>query len=293
MSPSARCAGCAGLAFAFAGATLAKTPELKSGWPQAPLKVDGTAAQWEGLMAPLPDLPVLVGVQNDGSFLYVCLKTSDTKVKEQLARTGLTVWVNGAGKEDRGYGVHFPLGAGLQHRRGGRGQPEATPTPDTNPTIDDSKVELIGPTTDDRFTVARGDADPIQAALGDDSGVTVLELRFPLSPTENHPLAVEAKPGATIAVGLETERPHFQRPTGSGTGDAGSSGGSGGWGGGSGSGGMGPGGMGGYGRGGHHGGMGHAQGEGGGDMPKPIKLWTRVTLAAAPAAPPSAPPPHS
>jgi len=298
MKPTARCAAYAGLAFALASGALAKTPEIRSGWPKAPVRVDGTADQWAGLMAPLPDVPVLIGVQNDGSYLYVCLKTSDPKVKEQLARTGLTVWVNGAGKDDRGYGVRFPLGTGVPHRRGARRQPEGTPPPDTGPTIDDSKLELIGPTVDDRFTVARRDADPIQAALGDDSGVTVIELRFPLSPSENHPLAVEAKPGATIAVGLETERPHLKRfgtPAGSEDeeGPGGDSGPRGGWGDSDPYGPVNPGGMGGYGRG-HYGGMGRGGGEGGGEMPKPMRLWTRVTLAVAPAVSPAAPPsPHS
>jgi len=299
MNSTIRCAGSVGLAILFAGAVAAKTPEIKSGWPHAPVKVDGTADQWAGLLAPLPGEPILLGVQNDSNDLYVCLKTSDPKVKAAIAHLGLTVWVSGTGKEDRAYGVRFPIGAGFHHGRGEQPTAESSPPQDFNPSVDGTKIELIGPTDKDRFTVPRADADPIQAAVGDDSGVMVIELRFPLSPSENHPLAVEAKPGAAIAVGLETERPHVERRTptsGSdrqggedqgGEGQGGWGGGHGGWGGGAGSGGMG-----GYGRGGgHHGGMGRGMGEGGGSMPNLIKVWTRVTLATTPPAPPAATPP--
>ncbi|MFI5166914.1 MAG: hypothetical protein ACHQQS_09865, partial [Thermoanaerobaculales bacterium] len=219
MRPIARLLVCTGLTVLFAGIAVAKDPETKSAWPPAPVRVDGTADQWAGHLAPLPDVPILLGVENDGAYLYLCLKTSDPKVKEQIAHLGMTVWVNGAGKDDRGYGVRFPMGAGLRRGRGERPSAENAPAPDLASSIDDAKVELIGPGVEDRFAVARADADPIQAALGDDAGVMVIELRFPLNPSENHPLAVEARPGATIAIGLETERPHPQRHTHTGKGE--------------------------------------------------------------------------
>jgi hypothetical protein len=271
----------------------AKTPEIKSAWPQVPLKVDGTAEQWGGHLDPLPDVPILLGVANDGSYLYLCLKTSDPKVKAQIAHLGMTVWVNGKGKNDRGYGVRFPVGAGFHRQRREGGEPESAPPPDLGAAVRGDVVELIGPTVDDRFKVERANAAPIEAALGDDSGVMVVELRFPLQPSEDHPLAIDAKPGDTVAVGLEVERPKMERRARGaegepGEGDQGGEGGEGGWGGGrrGGEGGWGGGGYdgsGGFGRGGHHGGMGGGMGEGGA-MPRLVKQWARVTLATAPAA---------
>ncbi|HUK12655.1 MAG TPA: hypothetical protein VLW17_05065 [Thermoanaerobaculaceae bacterium] len=277
-------------------AAFGKDLVVKSAWAGAPVKVDGTADQWAGHLEPLSDLPILLGVQNDGSYLYVCLKTSDPKVKAQIAHTGLTIWVNGAGKDSRGYGARFPIGGGFRRQRGGGAAPAPTPEGGSSPpapALNADDVELIGPTDEDRFRVPRLNADPVRAALGDDSGVTVIELAFPLKPSEDHPLAVEAAPGATVAVGFETERPRRQRPTPGAGGDGSEGEGRGGGGGGYGPGGGGYGGGGGFGGrggfgGGRHGGGGRGSWGEGGEMPKPIKLWAQVVLAAPPAAPPAA-----
>ncbi len=273
----------------------AKDFEIKSAWSPAQVKVDGTGDKWAGHLQPLSDLPLLVGVQNDGDYLYLCLKTSDPMTKIQLARLGLTVWANGGGKDAKGYGVRFPIPMRSGYGRRQGGAPSPTP-PDEQPrpglSADTSMVELIGPTEEDRFQVPRADANPIQAALGDDSGVMVIELRFPLKPSEERPLAVDAQPGKTIALGFETEMPKFRRGQGGQGGEGASGGGRGGQGGeGGGPPGGAPGGYGGMGRGGggrRGGGMGRGAGEGMSGMPKPIKLWTHVVLAAAPAAPPAA-----
>jgi hypothetical protein len=277
----------------------AKDIELKSAWPQAPVKTDGTAEQWGGHLQPLPDVPILLGVQNDGDFLYVCLKTSDAKLKAQIARLGMTVWLNGEGKDTRGYGARFPVGPGFHRPRTSGDAPTPPPQGERSQgaSVDASRVELIGPTESDRFPVARADAYPIQAALGDDVGVMVIELRFPLMATPDHPLAVEPKAGGTIALGLETERPHLQRGErgshGEGTepgdreGGGPPSGAPGGYGG-SGPGGYGGSGRGGYGGmgpgGGHRGGMGPGMGGDRSDMATAVKLWLLVKLAVAPAA---------
>jgi uncharacterized membrane protein YgcG len=286
----------AGVAMVWAAAGLARELEVTSAWPQAAVRVDGTGDQWGGHLLPLPDQPMLLGVQNDGKFLYLCLKTSDPKVKAQIRRMGMTVWVNGAGKDKRAYGVRFPVGMGLERMRGEGGGPRSTPSEGTAPDAlpDTTQLELIGPTDEDRLRVDRTSAEPVEAAFGDEEGVWVIELRFPLAPTDEHPLAVSAVPGATIALGLETERPKFRRGEQGGSGESGE-GGEGGEGGGRGEGGrgggMGPGGWGGGigGRAGRYGGgMGSEMGRRGYEMPTPIKVWTLVKLASGPAAPPLA-----
>ncbi len=280
-----------GAAMVWASVGLARELEVTSAWPQAQVRVDGTGDQWAGHLVPVPDEPILLGVQNDGSFLYLCFKTSDPKVKALIRRMGLTVWVNGAGKHTRAYGVRFPVGVGFERMRGERGGPRPTPSEGSAPDIlpETTQVELIGPTDEDRFRVDRTNAEPVQAAFGDEEGVWVMELRLPLQPSDEHPLAVSAAPGARIAVGLETERPQLRRGSrgqgGEGDEGEGGEGAQGGRGGG-----MGPGGWGGGvgGRGGRYGGgMGREMGGRGGGMPTPIKLWTRVTLASAPAAGPA------
>ena len=272
----------------------AKDLQVASAWAPAPAKVDGTADTWSALLKPLGDVPMVFGVQNDGEFLYLCFKTSDLKLKKQLAVSGLTVWANGAGKTDRGFGVRFPLGGGARRM----GPEDAQPNPFSaeegsgrNSGRPPSGFELIGPTTDDRLRVKPGGDEAVAVALGDDTGVTVLELRIPLKPSDVHPLAVGAAPGAVIALGLETERPRAKdgkvesggsAPGGEPGGGSPGGGSGGGYGGGRG-GGYGGGSSGGYGGGRH--GRGGNMGDGTEKMPSPIKMWLRVTLAAAPAPP--------
>lgn len=193
---------------------------MGSVWAPAPVKVDGTAAKWSALVKPLGDVPMLIGVQNDGDYLYLCFKTSDQRTRMQLGRFGLTVWANGAGKTEKGFGVRFPLGMGRQGgqrgqpgqpgQRGQRGRaPQGRPSPGDAPATATPQasrdLELIGPAENDRLRVQPGAGQPFAAALGDESGVTVVELRIPLKPTESHPLAVGAAPGATIALGLAAD----------------------------------------------------------------------------------------
>jgi uncharacterized membrane protein YgcG len=265
--------------------------QLTSAWAMADVKVDGSARGWAEMLRPLGDPPMVIGVQNDGRYLYLCLKTSDPIVKRQIAREGLTVWLNGEGKDAKRFGVRYPVGMGS---RNGRPQPEQGKPPEgedaaaASPVHVPGEFELIGPTADDRSRVPLGPDEPVQAALGDDSGVMVLEMRVPLRPSEAHPLAVEAAPGATIALGLATERPKPGARSQLRMGDDGEPG-EGAQGGESGMGRSrgGFGGRGGYGgRSGMGGGM-RGGGVRGGAIPAPIDVWLRVTLAKGPAQQPA------
>ncbi|HVN75336.1 MAG TPA: hypothetical protein VMT19_03395 [Thermoanaerobaculaceae bacterium] len=282
----------------------AKDLQVASSWAAAPVKVDGTAGAWSPLLKPLGDPPIVIGVQNDAQYLYLCVKTSDLKTKKQFGAVGLTVWANGEGKTQKTFGVRFPVRSGPHGMRPMGGQEGTPPEGEQPPPPSGGEAgergvsqrpadfELIGPTEEDRLRVQPSADEPVEAALGDDSGVTVVEYRIPLQGTDLHPLAVGAAPGATIALGLETERPKVSRERGEGPdrprggegGEDPSGGGTGGgYGGGRGGFGGGPGGMGGGYGGGHHG-MGGGMREGARDMGSPMKLWLRVTLATPPAA---------
>jgi hypothetical protein len=261
----------------------AKDFELPSAWRQAEVKIDGVADEWAGVLRPLPDVPMLIGVQNDGDFLYLCFKTSDPKTKRQLAMLGLTVWADGAGKKEKTFGVRFPVAGGARFARPTRDGSSAPPS-DTHPAPSPGgaggEFEIIGPTAGDRLIVPPDDAHPIRAAIGDESGVMVIEMRIPLKPSEMHPLSVGSTPGRTVLLGLETERRSSKQAEGGEGG--GERRGGGGYGGRGGYGGSRPGGPGSGGRG---GGMGGGMRGERGQMPDPIKLWLDVKLATQPPAP--------
>ena len=161
----------------------------------------------------------------------------------QIERFGLTIWANGEGKNERGFGIRFPLGLGRQGgQRGQRGQPgmpgqpgqpgqraprgrapqgpapQGAASPGGAPAPASAQVgrdfEMIGPKETDRLRVQAAADQPVVAVLGGDASSTIVELRVPLKATEGHPLAVGAAPGATVALGLTTERPPSSRGPG-------------------------------------------------------------------------------
>jgi hypothetical protein len=244
----------------------AKPLELSSAWPKTAVKVDGVADEWAGLMRPLADTRLLIGVQNDGDYLFLCVKTSDPLVKRQLTMLGITVSATLAGTK-KTFGVRYP--AGMEASRAPAEREWPPPTAGEVPTgarLDQvgAEFELIGPSRDDRLRVPRSEAHPVQAAIGDDSGVLVIEIRLPLGPSAAHPLALGGEPGKPLVLELETEL--SKRDLGSPAQ-------------------VNPGGFGGGGRAGHGGvvpsemepGMGARRG-----VPDPIKVRIKILLAARP-----------
>lgn len=123
------------------------------------------------------------------------------------------------------------------------------------------------------------DARPIEAAVDVVEGVLAIELKVPLAFSVSAPHAVEASPGSTISLGLETAPPKVRRNP---SGERGGGGGRGGFG-------MGGGGMGGRGGGmrggggsGRSGRSGRGEARSGEDAKaygKTLKAWLSVSLA--------------
>ncbi len=185
---------------------------IASSWARVPPKVDGSADAWAPFLRPLGDLPMVIGVQNDADYLYLCVKTSKPALKSQLLSTGLTAWANGKGKNNiaKGYGVRYPLIKAKKGSEDEGGMQEPPPAEEGSEAKAPSPLpqfELIGPTQDDRRLVDFADDQPVAAALGDDSGVMVLEMRIPLKPSDAMPLVMGVTPGTPVALLLATMPP--------------------------------------------------------------------------------------
>jgi hypothetical protein len=171
-----------------------------------------------------------------------------------------------------------PAQQGQEGRAGGPGGPGG-------PALGAIKsIEVLGPGKDDkrRLELAYARTIGIDAAVRMAEGVLVYELRVPLPVSEAQPYGVRSTPGATIGLGIETGK--LQPP--GGRGEEGGRGGMGGMPPGGGMGGGPPGGGGGGMGGGSRGGMGGGPPGGGREGMrelKPIKVWTTVHLAKAPA----------
>jgi uncharacterized membrane protein YgcG len=277
----------AGVAVMWSAVGQGSALEVKSSWSATPVKVSGTGDGWSGNFMPVGDPPLLVSVENDAQYLYLCVRTSDPKAKSQIGFGGLTVWAEVPKASAGGMGLRFPMRG---RRQGGdrsreSSQSESPKAPPLNAINDAStEFELLGPTRDDSLAVQRGPEEPVQVAIGDDSGVLVYEVRLPLLPSDDHPVAIGAAAGTPVAVTLDTTPPKRQaRPEGEEGSPEGESprGGSG----------RGPGG--GYGPGGGMGGAhgshggGHFGGGPRGEGFKPFKVNLAVTLAPAPAPAPA------
>jgi hypothetical protein len=256
----------------------AKDPEIPSAWRRADVTVDGVADEWSGHLVPLPGTPLVLGVLNDGSYVYLCIKTSDETARKKILGAGLSIWLDASGKEEHGFGVRFPVGrAGRDPLDLPTGEGDRVTAAKVSVAAAGRDLEILGREEGDLGRMRVSDAKPIEAAIGDQDGALVVELKVPLAFSVSAPHAIESAAGRTISVGLETAPPKVKRSRDGET--------SGGRGGGSGFGG----GRGGRGGGIHGGGGGGGRGGGRGAdrtsenetkaLGKPLKVWLSVPLA--------------
>jgi hypothetical protein len=304
---------------AVAMAVGAETLRIESAWSAEAPAVDGKLADWSSPLVTLGSAPLSLGVRNDGEFLYVALASSDQATRMMLGAAGFTVWMDPSGKNKKAFGVSVPptMAGGRGTRGGGSagvppGQSGQPPDWQSGPPQGQSgapaqpgqegqreppqggaggpggpvagtitSIEVLGSSKDDRrrleLTYARTIGLDVAARMAE--GVLVYELRVPLAVSEAQPHGVRSVPGATIGLGIETNQMPRPEGRGEGGGRSGMSGAPPGGGGGGMGGGMGGGG-------GQRGGMGGGPPGGGSDGRrelKPIKAWTVVLLAKAPA----------
>lgn len=262
-----------------------KTLEFASRWKNKDVIIDGKNTEWKDSLYALDVHETSLGLVNDEKSLYIGFITINRDYQRQIMRSGLTVWFDRNGGEDKKFGIHYPLGPGgsglQQGQRGNTGdvggagdaggeQQAGSQMDNSRPLFDE--LEIYGPGDGEHHRMTTAETGGIDVRVGITNGVLVYELKVPLADNGSTAFAIGTKPGMQIGVGVESS---------SGRGAAPSGGGGGGEGGGSGMGGGRGGGMGG-GRGGRGGGMGGGRGGGsrGGGQAETLKVWAKVQLAA-------------
>ncbi len=192
-------AGCAMLCAALA-TTRAADDVIAAGWRSSTIDVDGALADWNRL-EPVRHGP-LVAAQNDQDALYLVVASDDATVRRQLA-TGLIVWMDASDRRAQTFGLRLDGPA-----------PPPLPTPaaagdpsDLPPSGSRTKrdaFDLLGPAKHQRRLVEQAGERGLALASGIDGQSVVFELKVPLDRTAATPYAVGARPGTTIALGLET-----------------------------------------------------------------------------------------
>jgi len=255
------------------GPVLAKE-KLQSSWLDREIIVDAGLDEWEGATVLLEEPVMLVGAFNDEDFLYVSFSIREPRIAQQIMARGLILELDAKGEKP--LRIQFPVG-----RLGGEARPRRQRGPEDMENIRDEFERsqktflLLGTGSSDRRRMAVDNPFGIAVRASAGDGPLNYELRVPLSRDENHPYAIGADSGATLALSLET--PAMKRPEGMEPGGR-----------------LGGGGMRGGGGGGMRGGRGgeirRGGMRGGGERmrPEPIALRAKLTLAVNPDAADSA-----
>lgn len=239
------------------------TIDLASRWRHSPIHIDGMDSDWTNSLMYLEEHNMAMGLQHDGEYLYVCVKTADRNRQMQVQRLGLTVWLDATGSEEKTFGIHFPMGMQANGKAWNEPGDWSNDREERQFTGMFHEIEVVGPDKADRTRMGVINPYGISVAMSDTSGVLVYELKVPLKSTASRPFAIGSDAGGRISVGLETggvNRELMKEQMGGGRGGMG-------------------GGRGGMQGGGRRGGMGQPNRQGMAGIPDPLKVWMNVTLA--------------
>jgi hypothetical protein len=241
-----------------------KTLELSSGWRDFDIAIDGSGNEWSDRTTYLENEDVAVGLCNDDDYLYMAIMTSSPSVQQQIGMAGLTIWLDPTAQNKKTMGIRFPQGldAADLPRPGPGERPDPRKSIEAALDASTQEIQILGPGRNLRNRFDTDNAFDVHVSFGRARGAVVYEMRLPLKKDPDHPYAADARPGDSIAVGIDS--PEF---------DLGSRGG-----------GPGPGGFG-VGRGGAPGGpvgMRPAGGRPGFQKPNAIERWAKVRLAPRP-----------
>lgn len=257
--------------------------KVTSRWRTHEVKIDGANDEWDGALQTLPGEKIDLGLLNDDHYLYASLFIGDRMRQAQILTSGCTLWLDAAGKEQKTFGIHFPLGLSGDDRRTFS---RAWMRGDAS----DSLVEKVGALKGEPEIVGAPGAESrpatgVEVAVKTYKESLAYEIKVPLALIASAD-GQTAAPGKKISLGVEVVAPPrpaggHGRPEGGSEGE-GDGGRRGGWGGGDGDRGEGGGdrGEGGGGGGGHgHGGGGRP---GGWKPPQPLNTWVSATLSKTP-----------
>jgi hypothetical protein len=183
----------------FPSASANQASSLNALWRTGEVVIDGSLADWPELTR-VGNGPV-VAAQNDASHLYVAVASNDPTVRVQLA-TGLIVWLDRTNRRQQTFGLRLE---GLAPRPLEGTTPTATA--DRLPErIQNSldRFDLLGPARLQRRLIDDTEGLGFELASGVENDTIVYEMKIPLGKSDKTPHAVDAAPGATIALGIET-----------------------------------------------------------------------------------------
>jgi hypothetical protein len=187
----------------------------------SPVVIDGRDKEWKKTSAYInKSYALMVRTAHDDNFFYLCLSTRDQEMQMRIFRSGLTVWLDPRGNDNKTFGITFPLTdkmvpGGSQPQRGKKkGVEEAAKL------LEEGflEMEIIGPGDGGHYRLPVTNDEGIAAKIGlsaDD--MMAYELRVPLHSSRSFPRAINPVVDSIIGLGIESAEvkgPMGQKPGG-------------------------------------------------------------------------------
>jgi hypothetical protein len=186
--PSARGRGCLAALVCLLAFPGCAGLRLQSAVRDRLITIDGRSDEWQEDATFIKQSNLSIALFNDGQDLYLGITSWNQELNAQVETLGLTIWFDPTGREERAFGVEYPL---VDRVRSGPDAP---------------RLAVRGPGPGDRHALTPDQAAGIEVSSATVSGAMVYELRVPLERDARHPFAIDAVPGRPVGILLETPR---------------------------------------------------------------------------------------
>lgn len=180
---------------------------IHSNWLDRQVTVDGHDDDWRDATEHKDNINCAFGILNDDKNIYISLTPWNHTTQGQIITTGMIVWLDTTGEEEKTQGIAFPL-AGMGHDSP---QPLMDTRDGTTQFMErfsesQKKLQLINTAEGDTTTVSLDNAREmgIEVAVGDAGGRLSYELKVPISSEAGKGFHMECKPGDTVFIGFES-----------------------------------------------------------------------------------------
>lgn len=182
------------------------------------ITVDADLKEWDGSTIYYDKVGTIVGLKNDDENLYIALIIRNQDVIRQIKMSGLQIWIDDNGSNDKKYGLKYPIGFALNHgemiknERMPMGERPEGGMPigiefGLNDRLEEIKIisssDLIGSILNLKKT------DKISVAIKYEDNFLKYELKIPFKNVDNA-LNLSIDLNKEISIGLITEKPDFK-----------------------------------------------------------------------------------
>jgi hypothetical protein len=183
--------------------------DINSVWRKQYILIDGNDSDWGNSLISLDKINASVGIANDNEYLYLCLAAGDPAVGNKILSGGLTLWFQSNDNGSEKFGIHFPLGM----TDSAMPAPDEDMKPGGNP-FDPSKMqqnilkrqtdlEIIN-TNGNRIRIPLSELKDIEIKMTLKDGKLIYEMKMPLNQKNSTTYALNANPGNSVRLGIES-----------------------------------------------------------------------------------------